>query len=205
MATVTFTTRGNLVAGNVENIDDVTNCLDKLLTGVNNVEAANIVDATLTASELGTTLAEYVGVTAGGTTRRGASVVATQVDITGTTYATDAGDTSITVTQPTNGLTLIYAQCDMKNTAVGTGTVLTGVQIDGGTNRDLVAGSGTSFVTYASVPGSTSGTTADAGTGWPAPVAIYSAGTHSYRLIYKVTTGTGSFKNRKLFVWTIGF
>jgi hypothetical protein len=39
MATVNFTTRANLVAGNPENIADVTDCLDKLQTGVNNVDA----------------------------------------------------------------------------------------------------------------------------------------------------------------------
>lgn len=42
MATVTFTTRASLAAGNPENIADVTDCLDKLLAGVNSVAAAQI-------------------------------------------------------------------------------------------------------------------------------------------------------------------
>jgi hypothetical protein len=45
MATVTFTTRGNLVAGNTENIGDVTDCLDKLLAGVNSVDDAQLASA----------------------------------------------------------------------------------------------------------------------------------------------------------------
>lgn len=42
MATVTFTTRANLVAGNPENIGDVTDCLDKLLAGVNSVDSTQV-------------------------------------------------------------------------------------------------------------------------------------------------------------------
>lgn len=42
MATVTFTTRASLVAGNPENIADVTSCLDLLLAGVNSVDSTQI-------------------------------------------------------------------------------------------------------------------------------------------------------------------
>lgn len=42
MATVTFTTRSSLVAGNPENIGDVTDCLDKLLAGVNSVDSTQV-------------------------------------------------------------------------------------------------------------------------------------------------------------------
>lgn len=42
MAHVTFTTRASLVAGNPENIGDVTDCLDKLLVGVNAGDDAHV-------------------------------------------------------------------------------------------------------------------------------------------------------------------
>lgn len=48
MATVTFTTRGSLNGNTVENINDVTDCLDKLLAGVNSVNESQL-EATLAA------------------------------------------------------------------------------------------------------------------------------------------------------------
>lgn len=42
MAIVAFTSRANLIGGQPENIADVTDCLDKLLAGVNSVAAAQI-------------------------------------------------------------------------------------------------------------------------------------------------------------------
>jgi hypothetical protein len=59
MATVNFTTRANLVAGNPENIADVTDCLDKLQTGVNNVDASNITDGSVGTAELANAAVTY--------------------------------------------------------------------------------------------------------------------------------------------------
>lgn len=52
MAQVTFTNRANIIAGQPENVNDVLACIDQLQAGVNNVEADQIVDGTITAAEL---------------------------------------------------------------------------------------------------------------------------------------------------------
>lgn len=52
MAEVAFTTRAALTAGAAENINDVTDCLDKLLAGVNNIESDNIVDGAVTSAKI---------------------------------------------------------------------------------------------------------------------------------------------------------
>lgn len=52
MAQVTFTNRANIIAGQPENVNDVLACIDQLQAGVNNVEADQIVDGTITPVEL---------------------------------------------------------------------------------------------------------------------------------------------------------
>lgn len=52
MAVVAFTTRASLVGGQPENIADVTDCLDKLLVGVNTVDTAQIAALAVTDAKI---------------------------------------------------------------------------------------------------------------------------------------------------------
>ncbi len=52
MGLLNYTTRANLVANTPENITDVTDCLDKIRTSVNNVEADQLAAGAVTAAKL---------------------------------------------------------------------------------------------------------------------------------------------------------
>lgn len=98
MATVTFTTRSNLVGGNVENISDVTNCLDKLLTGVNAIDKEQLTD----------THAQLLGMNNGTNIGRGSSIISTTESRTNAAYSTlTTPDQVASVVLPSGGLMAI--------------------------------------------------------------------------------------------------
>lgn len=115
----------------------------------------------------------------------------------------DLGGPSITIQVPVSSFVAVYAQADMEGSGgvgVTTDIFLEEVNGDFGANG-ILQNTGL----YATV-----GTTPGFSNGGPPPVVgpltfPASAGVRTYKMLYSVQPGdTGLFKNRKLWVWTLG-
>lgn len=220
MAKVTYTTRSALVPGPGENINDVTNCLDKLLVGVNSIDEAQFSD----------TLARLVGLTNGTTKGRGKCIVSGSESRTNTAYGLlTTPDRVQGIYLPSGGLLHIayHAVWQASTTTPGAAIFLGSNEIKQrfpAVAAPVVSGTATSnFATNnktvlgTSVGGLKSewGTayTGDVatgqilGSGWDSGfVTVFAdAGTYDVSVQFKVASGSVTVENRKLFVLATGF
>lgn len=156
-----------------------------------NVTTAKIADANVTGAKLfgGITAVEYAEVLTEETT---ASTSATDL--------TTAGP-SVTVTVPTNGLVAVMAEAEMKNSDPDESRVLLHEATDLSTAGQIIVNVSSTFA-VGWTGGGSGGTGALQLAGFNTFPA--SAGTLTYKLQYSVNAGTGTFKNRKLWVAVIG-
>lgn len=167
----------------------------------------NITDANLSAAAAIASgkLADVdkLGLTVGGTTRRGVSTVATSESTASVTPADLATvGPSITLTVGVNGLVAIFAQADITVPVGVTGSVHL---FEDATDLGTILSAGTTVAT-------TAYTQAGAGNGTANRLAASalvfpaSAGVHVYKLKY-LTSGVpaATFANRVLRAWTTGF
>lgn len=109
MATVTFTTRGSLNGNTVENINDVTDCLDKLLNGVNNIDAA----------QMSAAMSQRTGVSNGTNLADGKCIIATEQSTTSASFTTLATPDQVdNIVLPSDGLIFVMYSALCKETSV---------------------------------------------------------------------------------------
>lgn len=181
--------------------------LSQILAQLNGgLDSTNIADGSIQPADIASTLADLLGITAGGVTRRGFAQVST---LETTTSASDVDlatlGPSVTVTVPANGLVLVHAEVDIKNSvSVANGAFVTLVE-DGVTIGSVLHWTGAAFQTIRTTPGTT-----DIGTsghralgGWL--VFPAASGARTYKLRYAADSGTtATFQNRKMWVWAVG-
>lgn len=168
---------------------------------ISGLDGAKITDGTIAAAELASALAAQLGITAGGTNRRGYSEVLTsQTRAAGAIGDLATVGPSVDVTVPANGLVAVQAQVDLFVTTSGNAVVY--LVEDGVSIGQILATAVTAFETRYSAPSDSDGGTLKGQAGlivFPA-----SAGAHTYKLQYQGFTNTGNFRNRKLWVSTFG-
>jgi hypothetical protein len=165
----------------------IVTALNALVGAVNNVEA----------DQLHAVLAAALGVSQAGTTRRGYAEVLTSQSTTSASYVDLAtAGPSVTVNVPTNGLVLVVAQADITAPAGQADVALTG---DALTPSGILDHTGTLLTLYTGPFGATSTRQQAQPYTFPA-----SSGNRTFKLQYTVAVGTGTFANRKLWVWTLG-
>ncbi|MCW3048022.1 MAG: hypothetical protein JWO74_2306 [Solirubrobacterales bacterium] len=172
-------------------------CLSQILALVNGgLDSTNIADGSIQAVDIAAALADMLGITAGGITRRGFAQVATP-ETTASVPRVDLATVgpSLTVTVPTNGLVIVGVQCDLSNNGGGPGSVAT-LMVDGAATSLVVSSASASPTTSAQIV-----------SGLIVAGAFLAAGSHTFKLQYNVSAGpsTGTFANRKLWVDTVGF
>lgn len=177
-----------------------------------------------------TTVGAKLGLSNGATTRRGKAIIATTEARTNVAYGTLTTPDQVTVTLPTDGLIAVAYQAAWQESVSGTakaaifiganqlktvnvgaapalqdsGSPSTGVAI----NTDAALGSGAGGL-YTGSGGPfadvTTGQTVGA-VGGNGPCYIFAAaGTYIVSVQFKASSGTVTVKNRKLWVWTLGF
>lgn len=215
---------------------DVRNAVVALLNLVNgNIDAANVLDASLTAEELAAALAVQLGVTSGGAVRRGKSIIAgehTRTNVAfgtlGATPGTDSDQVSAVVV-PNGGLLRIrYLAALRGNTDPSTITAALFIgasqlrepstDLDTGSVVQVsttVGGAGIPANQYTAVD---MGRSSVLGVGDAAFAALpttglkvtpidvlVAAGTYDISVQFKSSAGSVSAKDRRLLVETIGF
>lgn len=203
--------------------------LQGILNG--NIDASNLaVAAGVTEAQLAAALATRLGL---GTAGRGKSIIATSEVRTNTAYGTMTTPDKVTVTLPTDGLICIAYQATWTLTGtgpaqatvfLGANEVLISSAAGAPTNINIATNSAgidrglaTSVSGMVSGAGSTS-TTSDVTTGQVVGVTpttpgsggvlsvFAAAGTYDVTVQFKVPGGGSvTVKNRKLWVWTMGF
>lgn len=121
---------------------------------------------------------------------------------TASTTATDLATVgpSVTVDVPANWLVAVRAASALGSS---TGTAHVYLVEDGVSLSQILSFTGAVPAGYATVPGSTTGTAVAALGGWL--LFSPSAGSHTYKLQYDTTSGTGTFSGRRLWVRVIPF
>lgn len=235
MATVSYTP---LVAGSLENVNDLNTILAAFATQVNgNLEAANLASGAVTSAKTdSTTINTPAGLSDSGATRRGKSIISTEETTTSAAFTTlTTPDRVQNVVLPTDGLIFVAYQALWKGSGVQSSLAaifLGANQLKQAINNSApqstfgIASSG--FTNYApvftdvnsttsSLLGSFSQTTnssnvttgqvlGDAGLSLGAPLTIFAAaGTYTISVQFSTSAGTLSVKDRRLWVWTMGF
>lgn len=250
---MSFVLPRTIVGGSVENVADLNSNLNAVaavlnngITAVDHVNPANVDGAASTASmrTLGYTASQalpgdtaaYLGVTGGGNTRRGTSMIATAETRANSTYGTlTTPDQVSNVVLPANGLIVVLYQATWQESA----PIVARAAIFLGNNQLKNAGTvnaapvteeavgvcnatgnidralSTNGYGLTSDPSNATAYTGDVttgqavavqGGGGAGPVFIFAAaGTYDVSVRFKATSGSVTVKNRKLWVWTIGF
>lgn len=224
----------NLTGGATADMSDISGPFSDLSTFLNgNITATNVTDGGLDHDTLdSTTVAAKLGLSQTGTVRRGKSIIATEESRTNTSYGTmTTPDQVSSVVLPTDGLIFIAYKALWKESVDG--AALAAIFI-GANQLKIAAPSGAPVVqeptctgaanTYAhlctnSQGGLTSGGGSTAvGSDVTTGQAIYNgvssggfvsifaaAGTYDVSVQFKASSGSVTAKERKLWVWTIGF
>lgn len=212
-----------LTPGTPEDITDVDDNLKAIRDVVNGLlDGGNITDATLGSADLTTALAQVLGVTSGGVTRRGKSVIATEESRTDVAYGTlTTPDRVLAVNVPADSLLRIVffalVKCSVNNAGrVGLfigGNQLKAVDGDGAPavqEVDPSEAGGTDFTDYGTVYTTSSGLVAIQASGDASLVTTglaigeivvpVAAGSYDVEMRYKASSGSITAKERSLFV-----
>ena len=221
MGLLNYTTRANLVANTPENIADVTDCLDKIRTSVNSIDA----------EQVSTTLAQKLGIDNGSNVGRGKCLIATSESRSSTSYGTLTTPDQVTVALPADGLLFVAYHAtwqssvlnagaaavfvgsnQAKRASSGVGAVPTVIETAVGSDAatDCVLGtSATGLVSQTTTSGTPYG--GDVSTGQTIGVStgvlplFASAGLYNISVQFKASSGSVTVKNRRLWVWSMGF
>lgn len=204
---------------------DVLNALQTIVAAIN---------GDLDVSNLDSTVLQALGLSDGSNTRRGKSIIATEESRTNTAYGTlTTPDRVSGVVLPTDGLIVVAFQAEFKNSVANAGraAIFLGANQVKGANPNFTSpqlqeisgnatvdtyrpvatiGPGLSNVNSANAyPGDvTTGQVISASiiaqTGGPTHI-FAAAGTYDVSIQWAATSGTVTAKNRKLWVWTMGF
>lgn len=193
-----FTAGQKAKAGEVnENFDAVAN-----LFNVTRLDLAEYgLDGSLTIDKFSAGLLDDLDV---GASRRGYAEVLTEQTRSNASFGdlTTVGP-QVTVDVPSGGLVFVFAEVetrwdggDASSIGITEATDIPATEILEG------SGGGDDYAKLWVAPGAVAGvdTRTDAG----ALVFPATAGTRTYKLVYRIPSGTGFFKNRKLWVWTVG-
>lgn len=211
----------------------IVTALSQLVAAVNNVDAAQIVDGTITATELAAAVADALGVNTA-TIRRGKSIIAATETRTNAAYGLmTTPDRVQNVVLPTDGLIYVAYQATWQESVnsasraaifVGANQLkladgtLTAPQVQEASN-----GSGTASIDkpLSTSPRGLTGSGVGGGTVYGGDVTtgqvvgqdfatgicvlFAAAGTYDISVQFKSTSGSVTVKNRRLWVWTLGF
>ena len=169
-----------------------------------NIASTNLADGSVTTAKIAdgaVTSDKLAGSIGTGDATAGFDDVATEETTTSTSYTdlSTAGP-SVTITVPTNGFVKVFAEVQMK-TSAGTCRVGLYEATDLSTPADILASTATDYETRRTTPSVDTGLTTITRAGsldFPA-----TAGSRTYTLKYKTSSGTASFKARKL--WVVAF
>ncbi len=170
----------------------------------NAIGNAEMADNAIGSEELTDALAEKLGVNEASGTRRGLSSVATLENTTSASFVELTTPNSVTVDVPGVNTSVVRLFVQVTSRMNGGGSCQVDIQEDGvsltGGNGILSMGSAT-LATFRGVPSSSYSTSPAADTlgGWFATQAT--AGSHTYRLVFRRSGGTSAdFSNRRLMV-----
>lgn len=225
-----------LVPGAAENTNDLNTILNDIKTWSTSIDASNIVDGTVTETELTASLLGKVGVSDAVNVRRGKSIITTAELVTSTTYAfATTPDRVSAVVLPTDGLMFVIYRATWKESvddaaraAIFLGTdqltrsgpglpdkVCSGLLNQGSSGTPTqYSPLGTPIFGFdgAAVVGPPYGGDVTTGqlvsgsaNGFDMAVIMAAAGTYDVSVKFKSTSGNVTVKDRKLWVWTMGF
>jgi hypothetical protein len=174
------------------------------------------------------TVGAKLGLDGTGVVRRGKSIIAATESRTNTAYGTLTTPDKVTVTLPTDGLIKVAYQATWQQSVDGAASAAIFI----GANQLKVSGSGSVATQAASFSGAaadaplgsqpagllsttagagypgdvTTGQVVGIGVASPGPCLIFAAaGTYDVSVQFKASSGSVTVKNRKLWVWTMGF
>lgn len=222
-----------LTAGQPENVNQLMDNLTTLRDAINgNLDATNLASGAVDVAELATTLAGYLGVSQSGTVRRGKSIIATEESRTNTAYGKlTTPDQASSIVLPTDGLLGIAYQAMWKESVSGASKAAIFIGANqlkvASASAPVVQEAGNSGVVNVYAPLGTAvfglGSGAASGAGYTGDVTtgqiisgglavgsgvVYlaaAAGTYDVSVQFKSTSGSVTAKERKLWVWTMGF
>ena len=241
MGLLNYTTRANLVANTPENIADVTDCLDKIRTSVNSIDA----------EQFSSSLEAKMGATSAG---RGKCIIATSESRSNTAYGTlTTPDQVSNIVLPTDGLMFVAYQATWQESVQAAARAAIFI---GSTQLQIAAAGATAPLAIDAAVNNAGGTVVPAARDVPlasGPMGLYSqagggsslgayggdvttgqviggglyanptlgpggqpyqygaccifaaAGTYTVSVQFKASSGSVTAKNRKLWVWTLGF
>jgi hypothetical protein len=214
---------------------DVLNSLTAIVAVINGaLDASNIADGSLTEAELATALLDRLGITGGGVSRRGKSIIATTEVRSSAVYGTLTTPDQVTVALPVDGLIVAYYHALWKESVgmagraaffLGANQVLNGAAGGAPVANGEAINTGaanlytplTSANLGLSCPASVTADSTDITTGQTigedigsfkasgACTIFAAAGTYTLSVRFKASSGTVTVKDRKLWVLTMGF
>jgi hypothetical protein len=211
----------------------IVTALSQIVGAVNNVDSSQITDGVVQPEDLQSVLNDKLGISAGATVRRGKSIIATTESRSNTAYGTLTTPDRVTgIVLPTDGLIAVAYQATWSDSVGGAGRaaifiganqlkiaqfggaaapIVQEAAFNNGTNdsnlvtaMDGLRDQGGMSVAYGGDV--TTGQIIGLSGGYAGPCLIFAAaGTYDVSVQFKATSGSVTAKNRKLWVWSIGF